>query len=215
MSSFGSNDLIKDYLLIPDTVVESGNNKLIVIYDIRQIAPLGRISKQILLYSTSGEFKDILTLRTFYEDWSDGATHYFYKSYNLIGDSLMVSKVRRNHYISPLINVPRSENVITTFCLFKINKSFEELKNYRHITRTKEIYSFESLEHLKSLDQNELRLVRNYFFAKYNFSFKSEDLRSYFSEKLMYKPEFEDVSMNLTENEKMVIQYIISLEQKY
>ena len=57
-----------------------------------------------------------------------------------------------------------------------------------------------SAEELNSLSSKELRLARNEIYAKHGRKFSSEDLQSYFSEKIWYKPKYEAAEFEAKSN---------------
>ncbi len=63
-----------------------------------------------------------------------------------------------------------------------------------------------------SLD--ELRIIRNEIFARHGYQFKSKELMGYFESKSWYKPQFNDVTKNLLELEKINIQQIKYVEAR-
>ncbi len=77
-------------------------------------------------------------------------------------------------------------------------------------------YSFSKLlEVLERMDKDELRLLRNAFYAKNGYVFKDENLNKYFGSAICYFP---DKSMTIdkikvTESEKIVIEMIQAAEQ--
>ena len=70
----------------------------------------------------------------------------------------------------------------------------------------------DSLE-LNNLSKKELRLMKNEIFARYNYIFKSEDLRFHFGPKDWYMPENNNVDNCLTDIEKKNIELISKLEK--
>ena len=70
----------------------------------------------------------------------------------------------------------------------------------------------DSLE-LNKFSKKELRLMRNEIFARYNYIFKSEDLRLHFGPKEWYMPENNNIDSYLTDIEKKNIELIIKLEK--
>ncbi len=48
-------------------------------------------------------------------------------------------------------------------------------------------------EDIKSLNKKELRILRNYFYARFFYKFKSKDLTDFFSQYSWYKPRYDDV----------------------
>lgn len=54
----------------------------------------------------------------------------------------------------------------------------------------------------------ELRIMRNYIFARHSYIFKSADLREYFSQFSWYTPKYVDVTRDLSKMEQNNVQYI-------
>ena len=66
---------------------------------------------------------------------------------------------------------------------------------------------------LAKYSSEELRLMRNEIFARYDYIFKSQDLREYFGPKDWYMPNNKNIDSYLTEIEKKNIELILKLEQ--
>lgn len=66
---------------------------------------------------------------------------------------------------------------------------------------------------LADLTTKQLRFMRNEIFARYDYIFKSQDLREYFGPKKWYMPKNENVDIYLTEIEKKNIELIKRLEK--
>lgn len=67
---------------------------------------------------------------------------------------------------------------------------------------------------LEDLTSSELRIARNYVFAKYGYQFKSDDLKKYFSQFSWYKPNLRDVDVVriMVDSDREIIAKIQSLE---
>lgn len=61
---------------------------------------------------------------------------------------------------------------------------------------------------LGTLDDNELKLLRNSIYAKYNYRFRSTDLSDHFGKFQWYKPQYDNVDARLTDLEKSVVDQI-------
>jgi hypothetical protein len=61
---------------------------------------------------------------------------------------------------------------------------------------------------LRYFSASDRRLIRNEIFARHGFIFKSEDLKKYFGSQDWYKPQFNDVTDQLTDLEKLNIRLI-------
>lgn len=59
---------------------------------------------------------------------------------------------------------------------------------------------------------SELRIMRNYIYARHGYMFKSADLKKYFAQYSWYTPRYSDVSGSLNSIEKSNIQTILSYE---
>jgi hypothetical protein len=68
--------------------------------------------------------------------------------------------------------------------------------------------------YLWGMNLEELRILRNEYFAKYGMIFKSKDLTDYFSKYYWYKPQFQSIDNFLTEIDKKNIQLISQYEEK-
>jgi hypothetical protein len=72
-----------------------------------------------------------------------------------------------------------------------------------------------SMGSLSDLSMNELRIHRNYLFAKRGYIFKDQDLREYVSTFRWYKPLVKEVSeKELTEEERELLKYIQAMEKE-
>lgn len=70
-----------------------------------------------------------------------------------------------------------------------------------------------SLELFDLMPKKNLRIVRNYVFAKHGYAFKSAELQQLFAEFAWYKPVYTNVDDKLTANDKKIIAYILELEK--
>jgi hypothetical protein len=68
------------------------------------------------------------------------------------------------------------------------------------------------LERFDVLPKENLRLLRNYIFAKHGYKFKSQDLLSHFSATDWYEPKFDNVDELLTAKDNEIIAYLTNLE---
>lgn len=67
---------------------------------------------------------------------------------------------------------------------------------------------------IQEMDEPELKLMRNEIFARYGYIFKSEDLKTHFTNQPWYKPVSADVTSKLTEIEKKNAELIKKQEQR-
>lgn len=85
----------------------------------------------------------------------------------------------------------------------------EELHGIRLVIHKGKILPF------TELNKNELRICRNWIFARYGYSFSSDDLREYFQSQNWYQPEAQqDYDALLTEKDRELINYIKELEKE-
>ncbi|QTQ17195.1 YARHG domain-containing protein [Treponema parvum] len=71
-------------------------------------------------------------------------------------------------------------------------------------------------ESLAALTQDELRILRNIYYAKYGKIFQSNDLRDYFTNFFnWYNPKYENVDSFLTKTEKQTVKDILLYENGY
>lgn len=68
---------------------------------------------------------------------------------------------------------------------------------------------------LGTLDNNELRLLRNSIYAKHNYKFKSTELSEHFEKFPWYRPQFDTVDSRLTNFEKQFVSQIQLYEDGY
>ena len=69
-------------------------------------------------------------------------------------------------------------------------------------------------EDLEGKDNYELRLMRNYYFARHGVVFKDKELTDYFSQFEWYEPISDDVNAKITKQERENIKLIRSFERK-
>lgn len=62
------------------------------------------------------------------------------------------------------------------------------------------------------LNRSELRIMRNYIYARHGYKFKSHDLADYFSQYSWYQPLYSNVEYDLNSVEKANVQFIKSYE---
>lgn len=65
---------------------------------------------------------------------------------------------------------------------------------------------------ISGLSKGELRLVRNWLYARYGYAFKDPGLQEYFGEKDWYTPLYDDVSSQLTSIERANVEFIKQYE---
>ena len=66
---------------------------------------------------------------------------------------------------------------------------------------------------LTNLTKDDLAIIRNEIFASKGYIFKTNRFKSYFAEQEWYKPQFDNVDKNLSDNEKENIKLIRALEK--
>ena len=93
----------------------------------------------------------------------------------------------------------------------EINGVMEQLSEPYEVSLTF-VFMDEKIDELQNLTKEQLRICRNYIFAKYGRIFKSEDLISYFSKYTWYNPQYESVVEELTPVDKNLIKTIESYE---
>lgn len=69
-------------------------------------------------------------------------------------------------------------------------------------------------EDLEGKDKKELRLMRNYYFARHGLIFRDEGLTNYFSQFDWYEPVSKNVDSRITKQELENIKLIMSYEKK-
>jgi hypothetical protein len=68
--------------------------------------------------------------------------------------------------------------------------------------------------HIKTASKEELRIIRNSIFAKYDYKHKSKDLKKHFSKFKWYKPKFKNVIKKLSHLDKKNIEFLLNQEKK-
>ena len=108
-----------------------------------------------------------------------------------------------------LILAIKTESDILNY--YQVNNAgvFTLLENRSREDLAQEIYD---LSRLDSFPLKQLRILRNYIFARYGYAFKSQDLRVYFSQYEWYTPRFDNVDDQLTDIDRQIINYILELE---
>lgn len=106
--------------------------------------------------------------------------------------------------IDDLDDIETNKSIVIHHYIIKPNGRIEEIKVSDGIYHR---------SYLESLSKDELRLLRNTFYARYGYIFKSKDLFDYFSKNQWYHPRFKDVSNKLTAFEKYNIELIKEVEE--
>lgn len=70
-------------------------------------------------------------------------------------------------------------------------------------------------EDLEGKDKNELRVMRNYYFARHGVIFRDKELTKYFSQFEWYEPVSENVDSKITKQERENIKLIKAFERKH
>jgi len=95
--------------------------------------------------------------------------------------------------------------------------------NSQYVNSDTDVDMFESLwqigssrrltyDDLRGLNKSELRILRNFFYAKLNYKFNNDDLKNHFSQYPWYSPINTNVDKKLSKIQTANIQYIKSLE---
>jgi len=71
---------------------------------------------------------------------------------------------------------------------------------------------FDIVYNIINCDKDELRILRNAFYAKYNFMFKSSDLQIFFNQFDWYNGTKENVESYFSDREKMIQKILILLK---
>lgn len=67
---------------------------------------------------------------------------------------------------------------------------------------------------LNSANKKNLRLARNFIFARSGYKFKSQDLQEYFDQKDWYSPQFDEAKDLLNDVEESVVQGLLKIESE-
>lgn len=90
---------------------------------------------------------------------------------------------------------------------FKNNSINSDYPNYDWLSEREATY-----EDLDGKSDKELRIMRNYIFARHGYMFRSQDLQEYFSNYPWYSPRYSDVTRDLNSIEMSNIEYIKRFE---
>lgn len=101
----------------------------------------------------------------------------------------------------------RSNNVVVAPLNKNRDVSTSRLPDYDWLS-----YEYVSDYDLEKMNGSELRIMRNYIFARHGYIFQSDDLRRYFNQYSWYNPRYNDVSSSLNKIEKANINKIRSYE---
>jgi hypothetical protein len=82
-------------------------------------------------------------------------------------------------------------------------------------TTPHDLHTNGGFESLFEMDRNELRVLRNAFYAKYGYKFSSKDLQEYFNQFAWYNGTKENVDSELSDAEKRYIDIIRRIESNY
>lgn len=149
-----------------------------------------------------------------YAIFADGGHIYYNAEIQYIENEVHAITSSSSYNLCEMENAPVTETESKSAIVFRIQEN-EIIKEKKKIIETKTFVKDEALNKLEKLNKSELRLLRNYYFAKYNYKFKSQDLIEYFSNNLnCYHSENNDVTDRLTDMDKFLIQYILDLEKK-
>lgn len=101
-----------------------------------------------------------------------------------------------------------------TFGAFPRKEKTEEPKDFPVDTYSWVLDKKLTKEDLEGRDKNELRLMRNYYFARHGIIFSDKELTNYFSQFDWYEPVSENVDSKVTKQERENIKLIKSFERK-
>ena len=71
-----------------------------------------------------------------------------------------------------------------------------------------------ALTRFDKLPKAKLRMLRNTIYARKGYTFKTEDLRSFFSKKDWYEPKYDNIAKFLSSSDKELISYLENLENR-
>ncbi|WP_319502592.1 YARHG domain-containing protein [uncultured Draconibacterium sp.] len=143
------------------------------------------------------------------------SAHYSFNYFSIYSDSLVetykktIQAVDYKHTlpdsIESLDDVETKEIIECKQYIIKTNGIIEKQRKTKNILNRDE---------LMNLDIQSLRIMRNEFFARYGYKFKSKDLNDYFSQIEWYSPKYDDVSDKLSAFEIYNISLIKEVESE-
>lgn len=101
-------------------------------------------------------------------------------------------------------NGPATENPFDDEITIDLMEAFNDIGGIHKFTKPD----------LQVVHSKYLKILRNQFFARKGYIFKTDGMKDYFNKKEWYKPEYEDVSSLLTASEKYNTEFIKQLEDK-
>lgn len=171
---------------------------------------------KLAIYSEDGKMLDEMTVSSS-SDMDLSSTSSSGMTFNIYGDSIVQVL---DYYISAKDYSFSMPDSITLYDLD--STQIDETENYSYyiITMSGEFQRFLALRpaleesQLRKLDKVQLRLLRNEFFARKGYIFKSKDLQDHFGQMDWYKPRYNDVTYNLTPMDNYNISLIKQFEAK-
>ena len=118
-------------------------------------------------------------------------------------EEIKTEEVKIVEIIPEQYNEPRQNRIIDSESRYVSNKS----NNYDWL-----LTRLATKNDLKNKSRSELRIMRNWIFARHGYIFKSDDLRSYFNSFSWYNPQFNDVADQLGDIELKNIEIIKKYE---
>lgn len=96
----------------------------------------------------------------------------------------------------------------------KLDNDIGRLITYTEIFTQYFVMDGNDLYRLEDMDSAQLRLSRNWIFARYGYRFKSKELETYFSKERWYVPKFDRVDPLLTQEDKDLIALLLKVEKQ-
>jgi hypothetical protein len=91
--------------------------------------------------------------------------------------------------------------------------NLKKLLNNGDITWIEKI-TFNDIDFFLTLNQDELKLLKNLLYAKKGYIFESQELSNYFKKYKWYKPTKKNVENEFTFNEKIILSFICEIERR-
>ena len=159
-------------------------------------------------------FIDYDILKRKYSIIADGGHFYYNNKIEYSLNDIFVISVSHGYAHGEIEFAPEIEMETKTTTNYRINEN-EIIKEKKKKKEHNSFVTKKELKKLEKLNKVELRILRNYYFARHGKIFKSEDLTEYFNNNLPnYDPKSKDVTEKLTEVEKFLVKYILELEKK-
>jgi len=198
-----------DGKLIPDTLIQQNKSQLVTYcYSCEDSETL-----ILLLVNDAHKLLDFKKYELKYLIIPEGGYVDYQSNVKYFKDSVKILKHLQASFLAPIDNVPKTKRIGKFFKSFVIENN--QIKDIKEITLLDSLFIEDTeLVKLRKLTKEQLRIVRNYYFANLDYKFKDEKLITFFEDNLdSYRPLYDNVDNKLNPLDKKIINYINSLEK--